>query len=337
MIIIMERGASEEQVENVIEKLVDLGFTIHRSTGAVHTVLGAVGPNEDFEPAEFEVLPGVKECHRVIAPYKLAGRAFRPDGTVVRIGGVEIGGSRIVVMAGPSSVENDSQLERTAEAVARAGAKFLRAGAYKQRLSPYVFEGLNEDSLKALRKAADRNGLLTVSEIVDASQAPLMEQYVDLLLVGSRNMQNYGLLGALGKRKRPVLLKRGVGATVEELLVSADYILSGGNYDVIVCERGIRTFETSTPNTFDIAAIPSVKKLSHLPILGDASRGAGRRDKVAALARAAVAAGADGLLLDVHPDPESVLGEGSQSLNPAQLEELMSQLKIIAPAVGREL
>lgn len=337
MIIIMERGASEEQVENVIEKLVDLGFTIHRSTGAVHTVLGAVGPNEDFEPAEFEVLPGVKECHRVIAPYKLAGRAFRPEGTVVRIGGVEIGGSRIVVMAGPSGVENEAQLDRTAEAVAHAGAKFLRAGAYMQRVSPYVFQGLGEDSLKALRRAAERNGLLTVSEIVDASQAPLMEQYVDLLLVGSRNMQNYSLLGALGKQKRPVMLKRGVGATVEELLISADYILSCGNYDVIVCERGIRTFETSTPNTFDIAAIPSVKKLSHLPILGDASRGAGRRDKVAALARAAVAAGADGLLLDVHPDPDGVLGEGSQSLNPAQLEELMGQLKTIAPVVGREL
>ena len=337
MIIIMERGASEEQVENVIEKLVDLGFTIHRSTGAVHTVLGAVGPSEDFEPAEFEVLPGVKECHRVIAPYKLANRDFRPEGTVVRIGEVEIGGERIVLMAGPSSVDNDGQLDRTAEAVARAGAKFLRAGAYKQRKSPYVFQGLNESALKALRKAAERNGLLTVSEIVDASQAPLMEQYVDLLLVGSRNMQNYGLLGALGKRKRPVLLKRGVGATVEELLVSADYILSGGNYDVIVCERGIRTFETSTPDTFDISAIPTVKKLSHLPIVGDASRGAGRRDRVAALARAAVAAGADGLLLDVHPDPDSVLGEGSQSLNPAQLEELMAQLKLIAPAVGRQL
>jgi 3-deoxy-7-phosphoheptulonate synthase len=337
VIIIMEQGASEEQVENVIEKLVDLGFTIHRSTGAVHTVLGAVGPSEDFQPAEFEVLPGVKECHRVIAPYKLASRAFRPEGTVVRVGGVEIGGERIVVMAGPSNVENEAQLARSAEAVARAGAKFLRAGAYKQRGSPYVFEGLNEESLKALRKAADRNGLLTVSEIVDASQAPLMEQYVDLLLVGSRNMQNYGLLGALGKRKRPVLLKRGVGATVEELLVSADYVLSGGNYDVIVCERGIRTFETSTPDTFDISAIPTVKKLSHLPIVGDASRGAGRRDKVAALARAAIAAGADGLLLDVHPDPDSVLGEGSQSLNPSQLEELMARLKIIAPAVGREL
>jgi 3-deoxy-7-phosphoheptulonate synthase len=337
VIIIMEQGASEEQVENVIEKLVDLGFTIHRSTGAVHTVLGAVGPSENFEPAEFEVLPGVKECHRVIAPYKLANRAFRPEGTVVRIGDVEIGGERIVVMAGPSSVDNASQIERSAEAVAQSGAKFLRAGAYKQRMSPYVFQGLSEDLLKALRNAAERNGLLTVSEIVDASQAPLMEQYVDLLLVGSRNMQNYGLLGGLGKTHRPVLLKRGVGATVEELLVSADYILSGGNYDVIVCERGIRTFETSTPDTFDITAIPTVKKLSHLPIIGDASRGAGRRDKVAALARAAVAAGADGLLLDVQPDSDNLLGEGSQSLNPAQLEHLMSQLKIIAPAVGREL
>ncbi len=337
MIIIMEQGASEEQVENVIEKLVELGFTIHRSTGAVHTVLGAVGPTEDFEPEEFEVLPGVKECHRVIAPYKLANRAFKPEGTVVRIGDVEIGGDRIVVMAGPSSIDNASQIERSAEAVARSGAKFLRAGAYKQRVSPYVFQGLNEDLLKVLRRAAERNGLLTVSEIVDASQAPLMEQYVDLLLVGSRNMQNYGLLGALGKQKRPVLIKRGVGATIEELLVSADYVLTGGNYNVIVCERGIRTFETSTPYTFDIGSIPAVKRLSHLPILGDASRGAGRRDKVAALARAAIAAGADGLLLDVQPDPESVVGESSQSLNPAQLDELMAQLKIIASAVGREL
>jgi len=337
VIIIMERGASEEQVENVIEKLVELGFTIHRSTGAVHTVLGAVGPTEDYEPAEFEVLPGVKECHRVTAPYKLSNRAFRPEGTVLRIGAVDIGGKQIVVMAGPSAVENDAQLGRAAEAVARAGAQFLRAGAYQQRKSAYVFQGLKEETLKALRKAADQYGLATVSEIVDASQAPLMEQYVDLLLVGSRNMQNYGLLTALGKQQRPVLLKRGVGTTVEELLVSADCIMSGGNYNVVLCERGIRTFETSTPVTFDIAAIPSVKKLSHLPILGDASRGAGRRDKVAALARAAVAAGADGLLLDVHPGPDTVIGEGSQSLNPGQLAELMGQLKVIAPAVGRTL
>ena len=335
MIIIMERGATEEQVEGVIEKLVDLGFTIHRSTGAVHTVLGAVGPNEDFEPAEFEVLSGVKECHRVIAPYKLASRAFRPEGTVVKFGNLEIGGKGVVVMAGPSNVESEAQIERSAESLARAGAKFLRGGAFKQRLSPYVFQGLNEPALKLLRKAADNHGLLVVSEVVDAAQAPMMEQYADLLLVGSRNMQNYGLLNELGKRQRPVLLKRGVASTVEELLVSAEYILSGGNYNVILCERGIRTFEPSTRSTLDVAAIPAVKKLSHLPIMADPSQSTGRRDKVAPLALAAVAAGVDGLLIDVHPDPDSILGDGAESLFPVQFEELMAQVRAVAQAVGR--
>lgn len=336
MIIIMERGSTEEQVEGVIEKLVDLGFSVHRSTGAVHTVLGAVGPNEDYDAAEFEVLPGVKECHRVIAPYKLASRAFRPEGTVVEFGRAQIGGPRVAVLAGPSNVEGEAQIERAAEALARAGATFLRAGAFKQRMSPYVFQGLSEESLKLLRHAAERNGLLVVSEIVDAAQAPMMEQYVDLLLVGSRNMQNYPLLSALGRRQRPVLLKRGPAATVEEWLTSAEYILTGGNYSVILCERGIRSFEPPAHTTLDLTAIPTVKKLSHLPIVVDPSQGTGRRDKVAPMARAAVAAGADGLLIDVHQDPDGVLGEGAHALNPAQFEELMAQLRMIAEAVGRK-
>ena len=332
----MERGATEEQVEGVIEKLVELGFSVHRSTGAVHTVIGAVGPNEELDPEEFEILPGVKECRRVIAPYKLASRAFRPEGTVVHVGPEEIGGTEVVAMGGPGSVESEAQIERAAESIAAAGARFLRAGAFKQRMSPYVFSGLSEAALKLLRKAAERNGLMTVSEIVDAAQAPVMEQYVDLLLVGSRNMQNYNLLNALGAQQRPVLLKRGVGATVEELLVSAEYILSGGNYNVVLCERGIRTFETSAPCTLDVSAIPMVKRLSHLPIVADPSRGAGRRDKVAAMARAALAAGADGLLVDVHPDPEAA-GEGAQTLYPHQFAELMGQLRQIAPIVGRTM
>ena len=321
MIIIMERGSTEEQVEGVIEKLVDLGFSVHRSTGAVHTVLGAVGPNEDFDAAEFAVLPGVKECHRVIAPYKLASRAFRPEGTVVEFGRAQIGGPRVAVLAGPSNVESEAQIERAAEALARAGATFLRAGAFKQRMSPYVFQGLSEESLKLLRHAAERNGLLVVSEIVDAAQAPMMEQYVDLLLVGSRNMQNYPLLSALGRRQRPVLLKRGPAATVEEWLTSAEYILTGGNYSVILCERGIRSFEPPAHTTLDLTAIPTVKKLSHLPIVVDPSQGTGRRDKVAPMARAAVAAGADGLLIDVHQEPDGGLGEGAHARNPAQFDE----------------
>jgi 3-deoxy-7-phosphoheptulonate synthase len=337
MIIIMERGATEEQVEGVIERLVDLGFSVHRSTGAVHTVLGGVGPSEEIDPEEFEILPGVKECRRVIAPFKLASRAFRPEDTVVRIGAVEFGGNAVVLLTGPSSVEGESEIERAAEMAARAGAKFLRAGAFKQRLNPYVFQGLNEQALRLLRGAAERHGLLTASEIVDASQAPLMEQYIDLLLVGARNMQNYQLLSELGKQARPVVLKRGLAATVEELLVSADYVLSGGNYNVVLCERGIRTFENSTPATLDLSAIPAVKRLSHLPVIVDPSRSAGRRDKVAPMARAAVAAGADGVMIDAHPDAENALGEGAQTLTAAQLDELATQLRAVAQAVGRSL
>jgi 3-deoxy-7-phosphoheptulonate synthase len=333
----MQQGATEEQIEAVIGRMVDMGFNVHRSTGVIHTVLGGVGGKEEFDLEFFEVMDGVKEAHRIASPYKLASRSFRPAGTVVKVGDVEIGGPRIVVMAGPCSVESREQIERSAEVVAGAGVQVLRGGAFKPRSSPYSFQGLGEEGLQMLREAADRHGLLVVSEVMDQTQIPLLVKYADILQVGARNMQNFNLLRELGHERKPVLLKRGIAATIEELLLSAEYILSGGNYGVILCERGIRTFETQTRNTMDISAIPVVKKLSHLPMMADPSHGTGRRDKVAPMARAAVAAGADGLLLEVHPDPDHALSDGAQSLAPAQFVELMNQLRLVAAAVGRSV
>ena len=337
MLVVMQQGATEQQIQGVIDRLVEMGFDVHRSTGVIHTVLGGVGGKEEVDLALFEVMEGVKEAHRIASPYKLASRNFRPGGTVVKVRGVEIGGDSVVAMAGPCSVESREQIERSAEAVARAGATVLRGGAFKPRSSPYAFQGLGEDGLEMLRAAADRNGLAVVSEVMDQTQIALVAQYADILQVGARNMQNFNLLRELGRQRKPVLLKRGVAATIEELLLSAEYILAGGNYDVILCERGIRTFETYTRNTMDISAIPVVKKLSHLPIVADPSHGTGRRDKVAPMARAAVAAGADGILVEVHPDPDHALSDGAQSLRPDQFQELMAQLRIIAPAVGRRV
>ena len=298
-------------------------------------MLGGVGPEDDISPVEFEVLEGVKEAHRIASPYKLASRSFRPGGTIVRIKDVEIGGNAVVAMAGPCSVEDEDQLEAAAEVVAAAGAKVIRGGAFKPRSSPYSFQGLGLPALQLLRKVADRHKLLTISEVMDQTQISMMLDYVDIFQVGARNMQNFTLLRELGKVKKPVLLKRGIAATIEELLLSAEYLLSGGNYDVILCERGIRTFETYTRNTMDISAIPIVKKLSHLPIVADPSHGTGRRDQVLPMARAAVAAGADGLLVEVHHDPDKALSDGAQTLRPEQFYELMSQLRIIASAVDR--
>jgi 3-deoxy-7-phosphoheptulonate synthase len=333
----MQQGAGEEQIDAVIERLTELGFDVHRSTGVIHTVLGGVGGKEDFDLDVFELMDGVKEAHRISSPYKLASRSFKPGGTVVKIRDVEIGGQRVVVMAGPCSVESRDQIERSAEIVAGGGAQVIRGGAFKPRSSPYSFQGLGEEGLKLLREAADRHGLLVASEVMDQTQIPLVAQYSDILQVGARNMQNFTLLRELGKQRRPVLLKRGISATIEELLLSAEYIMSGGNYDVILCERGIRTFETYTRITMDISAIPVVKKLSHLPIVADPSHGTGRRDKVLPMARAAVAAGADGLLVEVHPDPDHALSDGAQSLRPEQFQEMMRQLRLIAPAVERSI
>ncbi|HTS76091.1 MAG TPA: 3-deoxy-7-phosphoheptulonate synthase [Bryobacteraceae bacterium] len=335
MLVVMQQGATDEQIQNVIDRLVSLGFTVHRSTGVMHTVLGGVGPVDEMDPADFEVMEGVKECHRIVSPYKLASRFFRPQGTVVKIGKVEIGGPHVVTMAGPCSVESREQIEETAEIVAAQGAQIMRGGAFKPRSSPYSFQGLGEEGLKLIRAAADRRGLLVVSEVMDHTQLPMLMTYADILQVGARNMQNFNLLREVGRTRRPVLLKRGNSATIEELLLAAEYIMSGGNYDVILCERGIRTFETFTRNTMDISAIPVVKKLSHLPMIGDPSHGTGRRDQVLPMARAAVAAGADGLIVEVHPDPDRAMSDGAQTLTPAQFAEMMQQVRAIAAAVGR--
>lgn len=338
MIVAMQEGASEEQIQRVIERLVELGFDVHRSTGVNQTVLGAVGSRTDFDTRDIEVLDGVKEVHRISSPYKLAARSFRPEGTVVKLGkGVEIGGDDVVVMAGPCSVESREQLFTIAEQVAASGAKLLRGGAFKPRSSPYSFQGLGEEGLKLLREAGEKFGLLVISEVMEIGQIPLMMPYVDIFQVGARNMQNFNLLRELGKVRKPVLLKRGIAATIEELLLSAEYIMAGGNYEIMLCERGIRTFETYTRNTLDISAIPIVKKLSHLPMIADPSHGTGRRDKVPPMGRAAVAAGADGLLIEVHHQPDKALSDGAQSLYPEQFRQLMQELRIIAPAVGRRI
>jgi 3-deoxy-7-phosphoheptulonate synthase len=338
MIVAMWEDASDDQIQEVTNHLVKMGFAVHRTTGARQSVLAAVGKRIDFDTRELEVLPGVQAVHRISAPYKLAGRSWRPDGTkVVLANGVEIGGQEVVVMAGPCSVESREQIMTAAEQVSKAGAKVLRGGAFKPRSSPYTFQGLGLDALKLLREAGDRHGLMVISEVMEISQIEQMTPFIDIFQVGARNMQNFNLLRELGKVRKPVLLKRGIAATIEELLLSAEYVMSGGNYDVILCERGIRTFETYTRNTMDISAIPIVHKLSHLPITSDPSHGTGLRDKVAPMACASVAAGADALLIEVHPSPDEALSDGAQSLFPDQFAELMDRLRLIAPAVGRTI
>jgi 3-deoxy-7-phosphoheptulonate synthase len=338
MVVVMQEGATEDQIQRAINRLMEMGFDIHRSTGARHTVLGAVGAKADFDTRDIELLAGVAEVLRISAPYKLASRHFRPEGSVIQLGkGVGVGGPPVVVMAGPCSVESAEQIEKVAEQVSKQGVRVLRGGAFKPRTSPYSFQGLGPQGLELMRRAADKYDMLVVSEVMDQTQIPLMLEYVDVLQVGARNMQNYNLLKELGKVSKPILLKRGISATIEELLLSAEYIMAGGNYNVILCERGIRTFESYTRNTLDVSAIPVIQKLSHLPIIVDPSHGTGRRDKVPPMARAAVAAGADGLLIEVHHDPERALSDGAQSLYPAQFEQLMKELRMIAPAVGRTI
>ena len=337
MVVVMDERASEAQVQHVIATLGEKGFDVHRSTGATRTVLGAVGGNRGFDTRLLEVMDGVHEVLRITEPYKLASRTFKPERTVVAMGDFRIGGDEIIVMAGPCSAETEEQVDASAAAVAKAGAKMLRGGAFKPRSSPYSFQGLGEDGLKLLRGAADRHNLKLVSEVMDISQLELLVRYADMLQVGARNMQNFTLLRELGKTRTPILLKRGIAATIEEWLLSAEYVLAGGNKDVVLCERGIRTFESYTRNTLDISAIPVVHKLSHLPIVVDPSHGTGLRDKVAPMARAAVAAGADGLIIEVHPDPDHALSDGAQSMFPNQFDRLMAELRIIGPAIGRSI
>jgi 3-deoxy-7-phosphoheptulonate synthase len=338
MIVAMQESATDEQIQQVVEHLIRMGFSVHRTTGERQTVLAAVGARVDFDTRNLEVLSGVEQVHRISAPYKLAGRSFRPQGTVIDFrNGVQIGGDQIVVMAGPCSVESRDQLFTVAEQVSKAGARVLRGGAFKPRSSPYSFQGMGVEGLKLLREAGDRFGMLVISEVMEIAQIELMLPYIDIFQVGARNMQNFNLLRDLGKIKKPVLLKRGIAATLEELLLSAEYIMAGGNYDVILCERGIRTFETYTRNTLDVCAIPIIKKLSHLPMTADPSHGTGLRDKVPPMARASVAAGADALLIEVHHNPDHALSDGAQSLFPEQFAKLMDEVRMIAPAVGRKV
>ncbi|HEY0139378.1 MAG TPA: 3-deoxy-7-phosphoheptulonate synthase [Thermoanaerobaculia bacterium] len=337
MIIVMQKHAADTSIERVVSELISRGFDVHRSTGADQTVLGIVGRVDTLYQREFELFDGVQEVVRVSEPYKLTSRTFRREKSVVKARGVEIGGDRVVVMAGPCTIESEHQLFETARRVARAGARVLRGGAYKPRTSPYAFQGMGVEGLKLLRAAGDAHDMAVVSEVMEISQIEGMLEYVDILQVGARNMQNYNLLSALGQVRKPILLKRGMSATIQEWLLAAEYIMAGGNYDIILCERGIRTFETYTRNTFDISAIPVIDKLSHLPIVGDPSHAVGRRDKVMPVARAIVAAGGDGLLIEVHHDPDKAVCDGPQSLFPDQFARLMDELRIIVPAVGRSV
>lgn len=338
MIVVMQENATEDQINEVIEAMEEVGVHAHRTTGEVQTILAGVGATAGVDLSTFEVLPGVEHVHRISAPYKLAGRAFRPQGTVAEFpNGGAIGGEQIAMIAGPCSIENRDQIFTIAEAVAKAGGKFLRGGAFKPRSSPYAFQGMGIPGLKLMREAADAYGLAVVSEVMEIAQIEPMMPLVDCFQVGARNMQNFNLLRELGKVEKPVLLKRGLAATIEELLLSSEYILSGGNYNVILCERGIRTFETATRNTMDISAIPVLKKLTHMPIVGDPSHGTGRRELVAPMARAAVAAGADAILVEIHPNADKAASDAAQTLYLEQFRKLVSELKVIAGAVGRTL
>jgi 3-deoxy-7-phosphoheptulonate synthase len=336
MIVVMQGEATAEDVQSVIERMVELGFNVHRTTGANQTILAGVGAPEQFDVVEFQVRKGVREAYRISSPYKLAGRSFRPEGTKVTFrNGVVVGGEQVTVMAGPCSIESKEQILLSAKQVAAAGCQFLRGGAFKPRSSPYSFQGMGIEGLKLMRDVADQTGLLVITEVMEISQIEPMLPYVDCFQVGARNMQNFNLLRELGHIRKPVLMKRGIAATIEEVLLSAEYILSGGNYDLILCERGIRTFETYTRNTYDISAIPVLKKLTHLPVFGDPSHGVGKREFVPAMALASVAAGADGLLMEMHPNPDKAMSDGAQSLFPEQLEKLVAQMRVLAPVVGR--
>lgn len=337
MVVVLEKNATDKQIENIIKHLEDFGFSVHKSTGVEQIVLGAIGVKPDFDTRKVKILDGVAEVYRITEPFKLASRSFQKDDTVIKIKDVEIGGNKVIMMAGPCSIENEEQIFTIAEIVAKSGAQILRGGAFKPRTSPYSFQGLGEEGLKLMRKAADKFNLLMITEVMESSQIPLIQQYTDIFQVGARNMQNFALLRDLGKVSKPIMLKRGLAATVEDWLMSAEYILSSGNRQVLICERGIRTFETYTRNTFDLSAIPVVHKRSHLPVIADPSHATGLRDKVLPMARAAVAAGADGLMVEVHHDPEKALSDGPQALLPDQFLELMRQVKMIAEVIGRKM
>jgi len=338
MIIVLKKTATPQELEHICQKVRELGLTPQVSRGIERTVIGVIGDEEKLQVQPLEVFPGVESVMAILRPYKLASRDYKAENTEFDMGnGVKVGGKKIVVMAGPCSVENYDMLLSVAKAVKRSGATFLRGGAFKPRTSPYSFQGLGEEGLKYLRQVADEVGLLVVTEVMDTRQVELVSQYTDMLQIGARNMQNFDLLKECGMTKKAVLLKRGLAATVKDLLMSAEYLLSKGNFKVMLGERGIRTFETSTRNTLDLNAIPVLKKETHLPVLVDPSHGTGYRDFVAPMGMAGVAAGCDGLMVEVHPNPEEAKSDGEQSVLPEQFDDMMKKVRLIAHAVGRDI
>jgi 3-deoxy-7-phosphoheptulonate synthase len=334
----MQNKAKPEEIDSVEKKLQDFGYKVFRSAGEMHVILGAIGtPKTSIDPRDLELMPGVRDVMQMVKPYKLVSRMFRPEGTIVDISGVRLGGNEIVIIAGPCAVESKEQMLAAAKAVRASGAKILRGGAFKPRTGPHSFQGLGEEGLRYLREAADQEGMPCVTEVMDPSEVAIVEEYADMLQVGARNMQNFRLLAAVGKAKKPVLLKRGLAATLEEFLMAAEYIAAGGNPNIVLCERGVRTFEPWTRNTLDLSAIPLLRKATHLPIIVDPSHATGIRDLVSPMARAGIAAGADGLIIEVHPDPDTARCDGAQSLNPQGFDDLVNELRIIAPAANRQL
>jgi len=336
MLVIMRQGATSEEIEKVKIYIEKKGYDAHISIGEVHTVIGAVG-GKVIDPRDIELLQGVSEVIRITSSYKLVSRVFQAEDTVVEVNGVKFGGDHIGMIAGPCTVESYEQMDKTAAALKKSGCRVIRGGAFKPRTSPYAFQGLGEEGLEIIRAVADKHKMAVTSEVMEISQIPLFEKYVDILQVGARNMQNFNLLKELGMIRKPVMIKRGLSATFEEWLMSAEYIMAGGNREVMLCERGIRTFERVTRNTLDLSAIPVIKKLSHLPILIDPSHGTGLRDKVAPMSRASVAAGCDGLIIEVHYDPDTAVCDGAQSLYPEQYDKLYHDIKRIAPIVGKKV
>ena len=335
MLIVMDAAATPEDVRRVVETVEGLGLAAHAIPGAQRTAIGITGNRGSLEPGVFENLPGVAEVIPVSAPYKLVSREAKRENTVVSVGGVLVGGKQVAVIAGPCAIESETQALEVARAVRKAGATLYRGGAFKPRTSPYSFQGLGEQGLKILAKVREETGLPVVTEVLDTETVDMVVEYADCLQVGARNMQNFSLLKRLGKIRKPVLLKRGMSATLEELLLSAEYLLSEGNYQVILCERGVRTFSDHTRNTLDLSAVPYVQRISHLPILVDPSHGTGKRQKVLPLSRAAIAVGADGLIVEVHPHPEAALSDGPQAILPEMFAQLMEQVRLLAPVVGR--
>lgn len=338
MIIVLKPGATEEQINHIVEKLKGFGLQIHMSKGEERTIIGAIGDERVLANQPLEIFPGVEKVMPILQPFKLVSREFKKEDTIIEFeNGVKIGGKKIHVMAGPCAIESKELLIQIAEDVKTAGASFIRGGAFKPRTSPYTFQGLGEEGLKYLSDAKNKTGLLVITEVMDPRDIELILPYTDIIQIGTRNMQNFRLLTEVGGYDKPVLLKRGLAATIKEFLMSAEYIMAKGNTKVMLCERGIRTFETYTRNTLDLSAIPVIKKLSHLPVIVDPSHAVGKWDLVAPMAKAAVAAGADGLIIEVHPNPEEAFSDGEQSLKPKAFKELMKELKVIAKAVGREM